>query len=176
MVKKLFILTVFSLVCFTSNAQIDDFQKEIIEYLNSNGTRSQYNSAFDEVFPLLKRNFEKFDIPEKEWDKLKEDKKTWIDKIVAELTFAYRGHFTRDDIKQMTAFYKSEAGKKMVNKEKLTSQEQKEVDAYLNGKISKKVADNFDALSKDIETISTEWSRELFGAKMSQLIKDGYVY
>ena len=54
-------LTVFFLICFSAMGQVDQFQKDIIEYLNSNGTRLQYNQAYEAVFPLLAKNFKDFE-------------------------------------------------------------------------------------------------------------------
>ena len=47
-------LTVFSLVCFTGIAQVDEFQKDIIAYLNVNGTQQQYDQAYEDMFDVLK--------------------------------------------------------------------------------------------------------------------------
>lgn len=174
---KTFFLTIFSLVCFTFNAQIDDFHGEIIDYLNHNGTRVQYEDAFEGVFPLLKRNFQKFNIPEKQWSLMRSDKEMWIDKLISDLSFAYRAQFKRNEIAKMTEFFKSEPGRKLVNTpESLTKEDNKKVAEFYASDVGKKIIEKREALTKDIETISSEWSRELFGAKMQVLVKEGFVY
>ena len=170
------ILTVFFSVCFSASAQIDDFQKEVINYLNINGTRQQYGEAFEEVFPLLKRNFSKFDIPNKEWEKLRKDKTEQVDEVIRMLSFAYRKHFTREEIAAMTQFYETEAAQKMIKQKSLSASETKVVQDFFNSEVGEKIETVRPALSKDVEIISSDWSKELFGSKMSTLVKDGYVY
>ena len=48
-----------------SNNSVVDL-KNIIEYLNNNGTEKQYGEAYDEMFDILKEQF--MDVPEKEWN------------------------------------------------------------------------------------------------------------
>lgn len=169
-------LTVFFLICFSAMGQVDQFQKDIIEYLNSNGTRLQYNQAYEAVFPLLAKNFKDFDIPEKEWQKLKKDKKSQVDEVIRMLSFAYRKHFTQQEINQMKSFYSSEVAKKMLAHKTLSEEENKIISQFFESEVGKKIVSVGPNLTQDIEQISTEWSKELFSAKMSELIKDGYVY
>ncbi|MEZ4859123.1 MAG: DUF2059 domain-containing protein [Flavobacteriaceae bacterium] len=168
-------LTIFLLICFPSLAQIDDFQKEIIEYLDINGTREQYSIAFYEIFPVLERNFKDKEIPEEAWEELKNDEEAQIDNVVSRLTFAYRNHFSREDIAKMNEFYSSKVGQKIVADKPLTEEENIQFQEYLASDVSKKFESNRKILTKDIEKIAADWSRELFGAKIKQLVKGGYL-
>ncbi len=172
---KSFFLTIILLICFNATAQIDDFQKEIIDLLNINGTRVNYGVAYYEVFPLLKRNFKDKDIPEEAWTQLEEGEEKQVDKAIAQLTFAYRKYFSREDIQAMTEFYMTDAAQKFISDETLTAEEDKQIDDFLSSDVGKKMKKNQKELNGDLSKMKDEWSRELFGAKMKELIKSGYL-
>jgi len=169
-------LTVFSLVCFTGVAQMDQYQKDIITYLNVNGTQQQYDQAYEDMFVVLKRNFETADIPNKVYKELKSDKSESLKEVTRFLSFAYRKHFTHEEIVLMTHFYKSDAAQKMLKLKKgpLSEAENAQINAYFDGDLAKKVKEKMPELSEDISEISGHWSRDLIGAKMSALVKMGY--
>lgn len=172
---KSFFLTIISLICFSASAQIDDFQKEIIDLLNINGTRVNYGVAYYEVFPLLKRNFKDKEIPEEAWTKLEEGEEIQVDKAIAQLTFAYRKYFSREDIQAMTEFYLTDAAQKFISDESLTAEEDQQIDQFLNSEVGKKMKKNQKALNADLGNMKDQWSRDLFGAKMKELVKSGYL-
>lgn len=172
--KSIF-LTLFLSICFSGIAQLDNFQKEIIDLLNINGTREYYSADYYEVFPLLQRNFKDRNIPEEAWTHLKEGEDEQLDKLVSMLAFAYRKHYTQEDIAKMTEFYTTETAQKFLADKDLTSDEQKEIDDFLDSDIGKKMKKKQKDLQKDLRAIKDDWSRELFGAKMKQLIKEGYL-
>ncbi|NND62733.1 MAG: DUF2059 domain-containing protein [Flavobacteriaceae bacterium] len=173
---RLFFLTIFSVFCFTAQAQVDTFQQDIINYLNINGTHTQYADAYEKMFDVLLPQFESANVPESFVKELKKDKEESLDEIVKFLTFAYRKHFTQEDIQQMTSFYKSKAGQKMVHKTgTLTEAENAEIAAFFGSDLGKKIEEKRTALSEDIAEISGHWSRDLFSEKMSALVKNGYV-
>ena len=126
-------LTLFSLICFSVVAQVDDFQQDIINYLNINGTYQQYTDAYVGTFNALKRNFKKANVPEKVWEELKTDKEKSMKELISFLSFAYRKHFTENDIVLMTAFYKTEAAQTMlVNPKTLTEAQNEEIKVFLD--------------------------------------------
>lgn len=172
---KSFFLTIFLLICFSATSQVDDFQKEIIDLLNINGTRVNYGVAYYEVFPLLQRNFKDKEIPEEAWSKLQEGEEAQVDKAISQLSFAYRKHFSREDIKIMTEFYMTDTAQKFISDETLTENESKEIDEFLDSDVGKRMKKNQKELNKDLSKMKDDWSRELFGAKMKELIKSGYL-
>ena len=172
---KAVFLTLFMFVCFSGFSQIDDFQQEIIDFLNINGTREQYSIAFYEVFPLLERNFKDREIPEEAWEELKNDEETQIDAAVSQLTFAYRKYFTREDIAKMSQFYSTEIGQKVVAERPLNEKENAKFQEYLKSDVSVKFEKNRKELTKDMEKITAEWRKDLMGAKIKQLVKGGYL-
>ena len=173
-IRSLF-LTLFCGICFSAVAQVDNFQQDIIEYLNNNGTEAQYSKAYDEMFDVLKQQFVVPEVPAEVWTDLKKGKEESIDDVIAFLTFAYRKHFTQEDISKMTAFYKTKAGKKLVKQTKNHSKEEsEEVAAFFNSELGQKIESKRGVLSEDIAEISGHWSRDLFAEKMGVLVRKGY--
>ncbi len=172
---KSFFLTVFLVVCFSSSAQIDDFQKEIIDLLNVNGTRVDCGVAFYEVFPVLQRNFKGRDIPEEAWGQLQEDEEQQVDEALRQLSFAYRKYFTREEIGAMTDFYMTDAAQKYLSDEGLSEEENTQIDEFLASDLGLKMKENKKDLLADTQKIKAQWSRDLFGTKIRQLVKGGFV-
>ena len=173
-VRSLF-LTFFCCICFSGYSQVDTFQESIIEYLNSNGTETQYAEAYDQMFDVLKRQFVEPKVPEEVWSELKEGKAESIQELISFLSFAYRKHFTEEDISKMNQFYNTEAAQKMVLKtNNLTKEESEQVAAFFNSELGQKIAAKRQDLSVDIAEISSHWSRDLFAKKMGILVKKGY--
>jgi hypothetical protein len=169
----LIFLTLFCSICFPLSAQVDDFQENIIEYLNSNGTEHQYGDSYDELFDVLKEQF--LDVPDEEWSELKIGKNESVQDIIKFLAFAYRKHFTESDINTMTNFYKTETAKKLVaGTNDLTKEENDKILEFFQSDVGKKMESKRVALSVDTAEISSTWSRELFAEKMSALVKKGY--
>ncbi|MDC8004475.1 DUF2059 domain-containing protein [Aureisphaera galaxeae] len=163
-------------ICFSLQAQVDDYQQDIINYLSINGTYEQYSAAYDDMFTVLKKQFETANVPESKWKELKEDKNKSLEEVVRFLSFAYRKHFTQDEIKKMYEVYNSKAAQEMLAKQgTLTRNEDKEVDAFFESDLGKKIVAKRSELSEDIGEISGHWSRDLFAAKMSNLVKSGYI-
>lgn len=169
------LLTLFCTICFSVSAQIDSFQKNIIDYLNSNGTEAQYSVAYEEMFVVLKKQFVNPEVPEEVWTELKQDKKESLQEVIAFLTFAYRKHFTEAEIIQMNEFYKSETGQKMVNHAPdISEEDNNKIVTFFTSDLGKKIESKREALTIDIAEISRSWSRDLFAEKMSLLVKKGY--
>lgn len=172
---RILFLTVFCAICYSASAQVDSFQENIIEYLNNNGTKAQYSDAYEQMFEVLKSQFETADVPASVWTDLKSNKSKSIDDIINFLTFAYRKHFTEAEIKKMATFYKSEAAQRMIRQSsEMTQEDNDEVLAFFNSDIGRKIEGKRAELSVDISEISGHWSRELFAEKMGALIKQGY--
>jgi hypothetical protein len=170
---RLLFLTFFCSICFSLSAQVDAFQENIIAYLNINGTENQYGDAYDEMFNVLKQQF--LDVPDKEWNELKVGKNESVQDVIKFLAFAYRKHFTENDIVEMTNFYKTEPAQKLVaGSNDLTNEENDKITEFFQSDVGKKIASKREELSADITEISSTWSRELFAEKMSTLVKKGY--
>ena len=168
-------LTLFFTFCYSTLAQDDTFQEDIITYLNSNGTRDQYSDAYDNMFDVLKKQFAVSNVPDSVWKDLQKDKEKSMDDIVNFLSFAYRNHFSHDEINTMNEFFSTDAAKQMMNDpSQLTEEQNEKVSAFYTGDLGRKIEEKRPDLTKDIGEISEHWSRDLFAAKMKSLIEKGY--
>lgn len=166
-------LTLFCFICFSVSAQVDSFQQNIIEYLNNNGTESQYNDAYDQMFEVLKNQF--VEVPEEIWIEVRKGKDKNVQDVIKFLTFAYRKHFTEAEIVEMATFYKTETARKLVlGTNDLTNEDNDKILEFFDSEVGKKIEAKRQDLSVDISEISSHWSRDLFGEKMSLLVKKGY--
>ena len=171
-----FFLTLFLTICFSVNGQVDAFQKEIIDLLQCNGTQEKNNVAYDEVFVVLKKNFETAIVQEDLWVMLKTDRMESLATLTQFLSFAYRNQFTRSEIAEMTVFFQSEAAQKRIEGiEELTEADIKKIDDFNDSAIGKKWEAKQEALAVDMAEISGHWRRDLFSEKMSILVKKGYM-
>ena len=168
-------LTLFLAFYFSVSAQVDSFQQDIISYLNINGTYQQYDEAYDKMYDVLMPQWETAEVPDEVWEDLKKNRHHKIQKLITSLAYAYRNHFTHEEILSMKAFYESETGVQMVkNFNELTEAQTEEVNAFFSSELGEKIEAKREPLSADIEVISRDWSRQLFGDTMKALIKRGY--
>ncbi len=169
-------LTLFSLICFYVEAQVDDFQGDIIELLNTKGTSQEYTEAYVSVFDAVKKNFKSSNVPENEWEEMKLDKDKSMEDLIFFMSFAYRKHFTRNEINSMTNFYRTEAAQRMIAQDGiLTDSDNNEIDVFYKSELGQKITRKQPELTIDIKEISTQWKSELFVEMMSFLVKKGYV-
>jgi len=176
MKARSFFLTIFLTICFSTSAQVDDFQENIIECLQLNGTKAIYEKEYDNTLQLLYKQFKSANAPESFWDELRSDKAEKVDGLIPNLAFAYRKHFSKDDINGMIDFYKTEtANLWLETPSQLTEDQQNEVDSFLNSVIGKRMISKENSLMKDMDEIASHWKRDLFAEKMSTLIKSGYI-
>lgn len=172
---RAFFLTFFLALTFTVSAQVDSYQRDIINYLTINGTVEQYGLVYDELFKVLKKQVASIDTPDTFWKTLKEGKEESLDELIFILSFAYRKHFTQDEIGELTKFYKTDAAQKMIsNSPNLTEEDNDIITDFYASDIAVKVEAKHDDLSKDILEVSSTWSRELFSEKMGVIVKGGY--
>ncbi len=170
-----FFLTLFLTICFSVTAQVDEYQQDIVNYLSINGTYDQYSVAYDDMFEVLKKQFQTANVPDSKWEEMKKDKNESLKEVVNFLSFAYRKHFTQEEINKMYKVYNSKAAQEMMSSQgTLTRNGNAEIDAFFDSDLGKKIAMKRNELSQDIGEISGHWSRDLFAAKMSDLIKSGY--
>jgi len=169
-------LTFFSLICFSSVAQVDAFQRDIIEYLNVKGTYQEYTEAYDGVSDAVKNNFSASKVPKNLWEEMNTDRDTSLEDLIFFMSFAYRKHFTQNEINTMTNFYKTEAAQRMITQDgRLTDSDNNEIDAFFESELGQKITRKQPELAIDIKEISTQWKSDLFVEKMSFLVKKGYV-
>lgn len=170
------ILTLFLTISIAGTAQLDGFQEDIIELLNYNGTKQEYETIFDSTIKKMQDQFALANVPDEFWLKINEGKSKSVDEAISFLSFAYRKHFTRDEINVKIAFYKTKAAHKLVHHlEEISNEENKEIDAFFKSEIGTKVKNIEDKLSNDILNISKEWRKDVFSKTMSDLVRSGHL-
>jgi len=172
---RFFFLTVFFSFCFLGNAQTDTFQDEIINYLKVIGINDQYSIAYEGTYNVIQKQFIAADIPEGVWTELKSNKDKDINDVLALLSSAYRKHFTEEDIAGMLAFYSSEVGEELLQGDKNPSEENAAlVDEFFASELGLKINATKSVLAADVSQVSEYWSKDLFIATMTSLVKKGY--
>ena len=171
---RLFFLTIICAVCFQANAQ-NEFQQEVISYLTVNGTVKQYTTVYDDMIDVLKSQFSGANVPQAEWDALRNDKPQAVSQLVRMMSSAYRKHFSQDDIAQMSKFFGSPAGVQMrINPDDLDTDQRQVVGKFYSSSVARKIDEVKIDLTTDVSQISEFWSRDLFNSTMNGLIAKGY--
>lgn len=70
----------------------------------------------------------------------------------------------------MTSFYKSEAGKLLINdRSKMTDLHKEELNTFYNSVLGKKILEKQGILTQKISKVSENWSRDLYETALSLL-------
>ncbi|MBE15950.1 MAG: hypothetical protein CL867_06845 [Cytophagaceae bacterium] len=175
MKKILLILFVF-IANVSLKAQENSFRQDVLTYLEINGTTQQYSEAIDKLFDLLKRQYASQKVEEKVWTALRKESQGELGKIKAMLVSAYRGTYTQEDIQSLIAFYKTDAGKQLLQDQTaMTTQQRQEASAFYNGETGQKVLTSRDKISQSVAEVSQIWSRDLYQKMRDKLAEKGYL-
>jgi len=110
------------------------------------------------------------------WEEMNTDRDRSLEELIFFMSFAYRKHFTQNEINSMTNFYKTEAAQRMITQDgRLTDSDNNEIDAFFESELGQKITRKQPELAIDLKDISTQWKSDLFVEKMSFLVKKGYV-
>lgn len=170
------ILTIFLTISLAVTSQVDGYHRDIIELLNHNGTKQEYEMMFDSTIEKLKSQFLSAEVPNEFWERVYKDKESSVEEAISFLSFAYRKHFTRNEIKALLAFYQTEAAQKFVqNIADITVEEKKVISTFFESEIGVKLEKTREELSKDISEISKEWRKDVFSKSMSALVRSGHL-
>lgn len=132
-------------------------------YLEQNGTMQQYEFAHDELLKLLRQKFPETDANKEKWDQLRANKKQALKAIKNALVPLYVKHFTKEDIDEMIVFYSSDAAKQMLaDRSGMTPEQKNELSAFYTTEVGKKIMEKQQVLGTDVATASESWSRELY--------------
>ncbi|AXG72451.1 hypothetical protein KORDIASMS9_04725 [Kordia sp. SMS9] len=156
-------------------AQNDPYIESVKKYLTINGTQQQYEGAIDGMFEMLKKRFKDYTISEAIWTELESEKQKHVEEVKSILVSAYKAYFTLNDIKNMTAFYESDAVKQMLaDKTKLTDTQRQQIVNFYNSDTGLKMIDSREGLAKIEGEISQQWSGELYKSVINKLAAKGY--
>lgn len=116
MTRLLFSLGVLlaSLISITSNAQTDEYGKDIEKLLTINGSSAAYDLAFDQMVAQFK--LMKPDAHNEVWKQVRTEV---FDKEIAalnkQLVPVYKKHLSHNDVKGLIKFYESPLGQKLTS-------------------------------------------------------------
>ncbi|NJB72680.1 hypothetical protein GGR42_003171 [Saonia flava] len=168
--KKIKIILTISLLTLLGACAQDDYSENVAQYLESNGTKEQYEYAYDELLKMLKTQYPKTEENKKGWDFLEENKEKSVSDMLTVLVPIYTSHFTKDEVKTMLNFYQSAAGKQLVlDRSKMTESQKSAFTTYNSTELGKKIAEKQGVLSTEISTASEGWSRDLYETAVSLL-------
>lgn len=160
----------FLAISFNSCAQETNFSDEVAMYLESNGTLNQYEFAYDELLKMLAKQYPKSESTANGWKYLANNKEKAIAEMKLELVPIYQQNFERLEIKKMTAFYQSEAGKQLTaDRTQMTAEQKEELNAFHNSDLGKKIIEKQPILAKEVSAASERWSRDLYETALSLL-------
>jgi hypothetical protein len=93
----------------------DEFEKDILKYLEINGTKESMPIVIDQLFSQVKSMYPT--VPDAYWTEVKAElSKNGMDDLFKEMIPVYKKHFTHQEIKDIINFYESPTGKKLSQK------------------------------------------------------------
>lgn len=174
---KKVILTLITLITvyFQGISQERNFTESINHYISINGTSDQYSDAIDQLFIMLKQQYQGVAVPETVWNELESEKKGSLNQIMVMLASAYRSHFEHDDIKDMITFYESPAGRQLlVDPVQLSTEQKDQVTFFYDSYTGKKLQNQSQSLREMVSQISESWSSQLYMNTKEKLSVKGY--
>jgi uncharacterized protein len=124
--KKLILTVAFTLVSIISFAQDDAFKKDVLKVIELSGSGGQMNAAKKQILSMIPKEKQAAFIIE--FDAM-------MPKIHEATAKVYMEEYTKEDIKEMLAFYESPVGKKMAEKAEVIMTKSQEAMASLQGDI-----------------------------------------
>ena len=130
----------FSVSAQTTNE--DEYTKTLYTYFQKSGSEASFSQVVSQLVGMMKDKYPEID--KSFWKEFeKEMKNSSMIDIAVKLTPIYKKYLTLDDLKQIIAFYESPVGKKL--------------------------SDNTPAISSESISIGQEWGRELAQKIVSKL-------
>jgi len=173
--KKLF-LTLFFLCSLQFNAQESTYHANVLKYLTMNGTANQYSAAIDQLFELLGKQYQSQNVSDAVWSELRKETTPELNKILNMLVSAYRGTYSKEDIKNMISFYETPTGKQLlVNKAGLDYEQQKTASVFYNSPTGQKILTSEQQIGRSVAEVSEIWSRDLYRGLIDKLAAKGFV-
>ena len=106
--KKL-VLVLVLVFTISINAQEDaEFKSETIEFIKLTGATKAFDDAIDQIGNMVSQENKAA---------YKKEAVTTLDALYEEMATLYMAEFTRDEIKALVSFYKSDIGKKLAIKQ-----------------------------------------------------------
>ena len=127
-----------SMIAFSQSG--DPYVDDVKYYLAVNGMEAQYSNAIDQMFVMLKEQYKDKGVLEETWQELEAKKTDALEDVKGMMVSAYRGYFTHTDIKNLIAFFESDAQRQRVaDPSQLTQAHKEYLAAFFNSKTGEKL-------------------------------------
>ncbi len=136
--KKLVLLAATVVISLSSMGQ-DSYTETLKEYFKAAGQAETFNSVIDQVIGMYKQQMPTVDAAT--WDMMsKEFKGSSMDELSVLLADVYKKHLTEKDLKEIIAFYNTPVGKKLAAETPAITNESMAVGQAWGAQIGQKVA------------------------------------
>ena len=171
---NIFLFTFFFIFSINCSAQIDQYQSDIVKLLNCNGTIEKYDFEYEKTLTSLRVRVASVNTPQSFWNNFRETKNENLNELISIQAFAYRKHFSHEEIKVLLNFYSSSAATKLIKNKEVTLEEKAFINNFNESKLANKIDSIGEDFDKDTNKIAREWKKELFAKGMGALAKAGY--
>jgi hypothetical protein len=94
-----------------SHAQDAEYRTAVKEYMKASGSLKAFDAALDQMLDIQKQTHP--DVPEEFWLEARKEMNFSLDYLIEKLIPIYKAHFTIDNLRDITAFYRSPSGQKL---------------------------------------------------------------
>jgi hypothetical protein len=120
------IILLFSLILFTATLSFSQdnaaYRESVKQMMIANGSETTFKAVISQMISNFKT--QKSEVPEEFWNQFEASfQKVGIEDLLDLLSPIYQKHLSQDEIKSITAFYQTPAGKKFAEKTPLIMQE-----------------------------------------------------
>jgi hypothetical protein len=120
------IILLFSIILFTSTLSFSQdnaaYRESVKQMMIANGSETTFKAVISQMISNFKT--QRSEVTEEFWDQFETSfQKVGIEDLLDLLTPIYQKHMSQDEIKDITAFYQTPAGKKFAQKTPLIMQE-----------------------------------------------------
>ena len=172
---KYILLFLIALTTTVSISQETSFSDDVKLCIKNNGTYAYYEDVVDQMFTVLEDQFKSQDVSDAVWDELKEVKLESLDELSHMIVSAYKAHFTLEDVQNMNALYKTNAGKNMFKApEKLTEGDKVVLNKFYKSDTGQKIIGSQDSMNGAMSQISELWSSQLYKGVIDKLSAKGF--
>ncbi len=156
-------------------AVVDEYSEYVKLCLKNNGTYNYYDDVVNKMFLHLKTQFVDQKVPDEVWTELEAMKPDTLDELGQMVVSAYRGHFDHQDVKNMNAFYKTTAGKKMINSQtELNEGDKALLKEFYKSETGQKIVGSQDSMNASMMQITEMWSADLYKNVLAKLSEEGF--
>ena len=172
--KSIFTIVMALIISTAGFSQVDAYSEDVKKCIESNGTMSYYEGVVDQMFVMLKQQFESQNVPDSVWEEVKTVKTDAMKELAQMMVSAYRGHFSHEDVKNMNVLYSSKAGKNMFKPEQLTEGDKVILSEFYKSDTGQKVLGSQESITDSMSKISEMWSGDLYKSVIDKLSEKGF--